>query len=208
MIGVYDYTVILTYLSAVAAVVGMGLSVNGHTDIAVLLLAFCGILDMFDGTVARTKKNRSEFEKKFGIQIDSFCDLVSFGVYPSVICFCLKEGFTPEKAVLILLPLAGLIRLAYFNVMEEERQERSAEKRKYYTGLPITSSAVVFPFLYLFRDLLSNDSYYVLWIILTTILSVLFVLKIRIRKPGKKMIIAITVLAVGFLIRFLLHFGA
>jgi hypothetical protein len=44
---------------------------------------------MFDGKVARTKKDRTEQEKSFGIQIDSLSDLVSFGVLPAVIGFAM-----------------------------------------------------------------------------------------------------------------------
>ena len=55
-IGFYDYTVILTYMSLVSAVVGMYLSDQGMLTGAVLCLLFSGICDAFDGIVARTKK--------------------------------------------------------------------------------------------------------------------------------------------------------
>lgn len=41
------------------------------SDLAVLCLALSGLCDMFDGKIARTKKDRTEIEKRFGIQIDS-----------------------------------------------------------------------------------------------------------------------------------------
>lgn len=71
MLGVYDYTVILTYISLWISIGGMMLSLNGHLDLAVLCLALSGLCDMFDGKIARTKKDRTEIEKRFGIQIDS-----------------------------------------------------------------------------------------------------------------------------------------
>ena len=80
MLGVYDYTVILTYISLWISIGGMMLSLNGHLDLAVLCLALSGLCDMFDGKIARTKKDRTEIEKRFGIQIDSLCDIVCFGV--------------------------------------------------------------------------------------------------------------------------------
>ena len=43
------------------------LSLNGHLDLAVLCLALSGLCDMFDGKIARTKKDRTEIEKRFGI---------------------------------------------------------------------------------------------------------------------------------------------
>ena len=71
MLGVYDYTVILTYISLLVSVGGMFFSVTGHLRLAVLCLAVSGLCDMFDGKIARTKKDRTEDEKRFGIQIDS-----------------------------------------------------------------------------------------------------------------------------------------
>ena len=55
-------------------------AVNGHLHLGVMCLAISGLCDMFDGKIARTKKNRTEVEKRFGIQIDSLSDIVCFGV--------------------------------------------------------------------------------------------------------------------------------
>ena len=46
-------------------------------------------------------------------------------------------------AIEILYVLAAVIRLAYFNVTEETRQQQTTEKRKYYQGLPVTTSAFI-----------------------------------------------------------------
>ena len=82
-IGFYDYTVILTYLSLVCAVTGMTLSSQGSFGWAIFCLFLSGVCDGFDGTVARSKKNRTADEKAFGIQLDSLCDVISFGVFPA-----------------------------------------------------------------------------------------------------------------------------
>ena len=75
MIGFYDYTVIMTYISVVSSMIGIFCAVTDHISAAVCCLAFSGLCDMFDGKIARTKKNRTEEEKCFGIQIDSCWDL-------------------------------------------------------------------------------------------------------------------------------------
>ena len=64
MIGFYSYTVILTYLSLVFAMVGIHLSVIGAYQWSFICLMMCGVCDTFDGMVARSKKNRTEEEKK------------------------------------------------------------------------------------------------------------------------------------------------
>ena len=82
---------------------------------------------MFDGKIARTKKNRTEEEKCFGIQIDSLADIVCFGILPIVLGFKLGMYHIYGIAILLFYGLAGLIRLAYFNVMEEKRQNETSE---------------------------------------------------------------------------------
>ena len=69
MIGVYDYTVVLTYMSLISGVMGIIISVTGvgHPEIGIFFLMLSGVLDTFDGRVARTKKDRTEFEKNFGL---------------------------------------------------------------------------------------------------------------------------------------------
>jgi CDP-diacylglycerol--serine O-phosphatidyltransferase len=68
-IGFYDYTVILTYLSLISSVLGMTRAIHGDYKLAIFCLAFSGICDAFDGRVARTKKNRTEMEKNYGIHV-------------------------------------------------------------------------------------------------------------------------------------------
>lgn len=142
MLGVYDYTVVLTYVSLMVSIGGMMFAVNGHLHLGVMCLAISGLCDMFDGKIARTKKNRTEVEKRFGIQIDSLSDIVCFGVAPAVLCYCFGMRGVIGVAILMFYVLAGLIRLAWFNVMEEQRQEETTEKRECYQGLPITSMAI------------------------------------------------------------------
>lgn len=58
MIGFYDYTVILTYLSLMSGTIGIMLCLNGmgHPYLGMFFLLFSGLCDTFDGKVARTKK--------------------------------------------------------------------------------------------------------------------------------------------------------
>ena len=63
MIGYYNYTVILTYMSLVSSVLGIFLSmgvgnIGIHPEYAIICLMVSGLCDMFDGKVARTKKNQ------------------------------------------------------------------------------------------------------------------------------------------------------
>ena len=89
MIGFYNYSVILTYISLLSSVFGMTQAIHGRFKTAIFCLALSGLCDMFDGKIARAMKKRTEDEKSFGIQIDSLCDMVCFGVFPAMICYLL-----------------------------------------------------------------------------------------------------------------------
>lgn len=147
LIGFYNPSVILTYIGLGAASVGMFLSIEGKPVPAAFCLLAAGICDAFDGKIARMIK-RTDDEKKFGIQIDSLCDMVCFGAFPAVFAWNLGVRGVPGAIILALYVLAGVIRLGYFNVTEESRQEKTNAPRHSYQGLPITTSSIVLPILY------------------------------------------------------------
>ena len=181
MIGFYDYTVLLTYMGFISGIVGITLAINGHIFPAIFCLMFSGLCDMFDGRVARTKKKRTAEERHFGIQLDSLSDLVCFGVLPSIIGYslALKDTFLPFDyryllPVVAFFPLAALIRLAYFNVLEITRNSNTPVK--VYTGLPVTSSALIFPFLYIFRKYIGKY-FPIAYAVVMLIVGILFITK-------------------------------
>jgi CDP-diacylglycerol--serine O-phosphatidyltransferase len=200
MIGVYDYTVIATYLATVFGLWGMLQAIEGHPLAAIFCLLAAGLLDTVDGRIARTKKNRTSTEKGFGIQIDSLNDVMCFGALPALIAYVLGREWLGEvpvwySATLIFFALTGLIRLAYFNVTEEERQRSSAEPRKYYLGLPITSSTLLFPLLYLLTILpQSGMTAAVLMAVGMFVVGVLYITPIHIRKPHLPGLVAMGVM--------------
>lgn len=227
MLGFYDYTVVLTYMSLLSAGAGIFITLNGsgHPYIGTFFLLFCGLCDAFDGTVARTKKNRSELECNFGIQIDSLSDLIAFGVLPmcigmslisnspllthifgtprdNAVLFCVKIVLF---AVLVLYILAAMIRLAYFNVTEEERQRKEGGVRKFYLGLPVTTAALIFPSVMLLRYILPIDIS-IVYFVVALIVGFLFLAKIKIPKPhlrGVLVMVGIGVIEFVLLLVFL-----
>lgn len=147
MLGVYNYTVILTYLGMLAGFSGILCAFEGRLLAALGCLMLAGVCDMFDGKVASTKKERTRSEKRFGIQIDSLSDLVCFGVLPAVIVYSLGGRWLRALACGAYV-LCALIRLAWFNVDEEARQDFDTGRRKVYLGLPVTSAALILPLLF------------------------------------------------------------
>lgn len=192
MIGFYNYTVILTYLGLSSGVIGIMSAIEGKTTLAIICLMLSGFFDLFDGLVARTKE-RTTAEKRFGIQIDSLSDLICFGVLPAVIGYAvgMKEWYF--YFILVLYVLCGLIRLAYFNVTEELRQDETTETRKEYEGLPITTAALIMPIVYTFNALL-KEHFYLLYAGVMLLTAISFISKFKIKKFKKKGIILVLVI--------------
>lgn len=199
MIGFYNYTVILTYIGLASAITGIYIAIDGkHIIFSVAALMLSGLCDMFDGKIARTKK-RTESEKKFGVQIDSLCDLICFGLLPCIIGYSIgmKEFF--HILVLIFFTTAAVIRLAYFNVTEEERQQKTTEVRKTYEGLPVTSVALIIPLFYSFREDMGK-LFPDLYALLMLLIGIAFITRFKLKKPKMKtMLIFIGIGAVEFL---------
>ena len=184
MVGFYNYTVILTYLGVVSAVLGLGLSMYGHTSMAVVCLMVSGFCDLFDGSIARTRE-RTVIEKKFGIQIDSLADLICFGILPVAIGFSIGLTQWYEALVLILYVLAALIRLAYYNVTEDELEFCENTKRVYYDGLPVTTIAILIPMIYTLRPVMKSG-FLLLYALCLLMTAVAFLVKVKVRKLGMK----------------------
>ena len=158
MVGFYNYTVWPTYAGLASSVVGMTLAAEGKPTLAVACLMISGFFDSIDGMVARTKKDRTDREKRFGIQIDSLCDIVCFGVFPAFLSYTLGVDGWFGRLVLAFYCGCGVIRLAYFNVLEEEHFGVAGRKR-FYHGMPITFMSAIFPLAYLLRAWLSAGAF-------------------------------------------------
>jgi CDP-diacylglycerol--serine O-phosphatidyltransferase len=102
-------------------------------DKAVVAVLIAILLDGLDGRVAR----RLNATSKFGIEFDSFSDLVSFGIAPAVMMYHWAfHAVADEFGVLVTFfyALCAASRLARFNI--------SAENLKSFSGLPTPGAAV------------------------------------------------------------------
>lgn len=191
MIGIYDYTVILTYGGLFFALLGMIQALGGHFHAA--LLCMCGALfcDTFDGIVARSKRDRTQQEQMFGIQIDSLCDVISFGVFPALMCYMMGARGMLDIGLLGYYCLCCVIRLGYFNVLAIEREP--GEKCVYH-GLPVVGFAMLMPAVMMVRLWVPASAF--LWILrgMLVLFGTLYILDVEIKKPGAKLLPALGLL--------------
>lgn len=184
MIGFYNYTVILTYVSLLISVFGMIQAFGGGFRTAILCLALSGLCDMFDGKIARTKKDRTDDEKLFGVQIDSLCDVICFGIFPAMICYLVGVRGVFGSFFVGYYCVCSVIRLAFFNVLETRRQAKEDGANKYYHGLPITSMAVILPVVFLLQTFIVPSVFIVMLHFALVIVGTLFIIDFKLKKPN------------------------
>jgi CDP-diacylglycerol--serine O-phosphatidyltransferase len=177
--GKYNPSVLVTYLGVILALLGIVFASGGDVRLGMLFLMLAGICDLFDGSFARKFKRNSE-ELAFGVQIDSLADMVNFIALPIVIL--LHSGCSNPFYVILFAAyaLAGLIRLAYFNITTEER---SKAKKPSYRGVPVTYAALVFPMVFIISRIVPTPFDNLLLPSAMGVLAFLFVLDIPVPKP-------------------------
>ncbi len=175
LIGVWNLANGVTWLGIAAAVTAMYFALSGNPRIAMLLFLVSGLCDLFDGRVARMFK-RTDVEKAFGIQLDSFADTVSFVVFPAV--FLLTLTTSPWAVVLaVLYILAGITRLCWFDITTDG-------DTKYFAGVPVTYMALVLPLAWIIVSKAAAAAAPAVTAAVLAVMGILYVLNIRVKKPG------------------------
>ena len=188
MIGFYNYSVIVSYIGVALSVSGMALASTGQFKFAILCLALAGACDTFDGKIARAMKNRTK-------------DMVCFGVTPVIISYQMGLNSVWGIAIEILFVLCGVIRLAYFNVLEELKHTNpETDQAKGYRGLPITTITIIYPIVYLFHPLVSHETFLLFLAIMHIVVAFLYVLDFKLKKPGNSVIAAMMVLVTAVMV--------
>ena len=180
ILGMWNKSVILTYVGMAFAVLGMCMaSSGGKVNYAYACLIVAGVCDLFDGAVARRMKRTKE-EKLFGIQLDSLVDVIAL----PITIFCAMGLSAWYQVVLyVFFAVCGIARLGYFNVMTADENGPV----KYYTGLPVTYSALIFPVGNLCRYCLpeqkTGDVFAILFTVLIAVVAILEIGKMPVMKP-------------------------
>src|SRR5437899_2339721 len=120
----------------------MVLASRGEFDRAGWYIFFAGILDALDGRVARLSKTGT----RFGAELDSLVDVVSFGVAPAFLIYQLEfaSAGQAEWIFCYFYVMAAAIRLARFNITQAGRSKR------YFIGLPSPAAGMTLATFYPF----------------------------------------------------------
>ena len=190
-------SVLITYLGVVFGVISMYFAFSkmafaevSYLRYSLIFLILAGVCDMFDGKVARMCK-RSEAEKEFGIQIDSLADTVNFVVLPVVIMLSLGMYSIIDIIIYTIFILCGISWLGFFNI-----NATSDTPVKYYSGLPVTTTAIIYPVLGLLRGIVDENLFQIIYISATLLTAFLFVFKFKVPKFKGLFYIIVPVIAI------------
>lgn len=168
---------------------------------AAYLILCAVIFDMLDGSVAKLTNSVSEFGK----QLDSLCDLVSFGAAPAVLIYTayLQEAQVVGSAVgrigrfmAIVFVICAALRLARYTLHQSDRHD-------YFIGLPVPAAGSVVASFVLFTHHLELNVAF--WVLGPMTLALAFLMVSTIRYPKDK--IKAFILAPRSAFRVLLFFG-
>jgi CDP-diacylglycerol--serine O-phosphatidyltransferase len=133
--GVFLLPVTITSLGLLSGFYSIVSSINGHFEVAAVMIAVAFVCDGLDGRVARASRTSSEF----GVEYDSLSDLVAFGVAPA--CLAYTWALKPLNGLSIVIAgmfvVCGALRLARFNI-----QTDTVDKNR-FVGLPIPGAAAM-----------------------------------------------------------------
>ena len=133
--GIYVLPNAITLAALFSGFYGLVMAMNGRFELACIAIFSAAVLDSLDGRVARMTNAQSAF----GEQMDSLCDMVSFGAAPALIVYIWalkdlgKAGWIPA-----FVYIAGAaLRLARFNV------NIAVVDKRFFQGLPSPAAAAI-----------------------------------------------------------------
>ncbi|MFC7372716.1 CDP-diacylglycerol--serine O-phosphatidyltransferase [Fictibacillus iocasae] len=134
---------VLTLINLSLGALALMFIVQDHLKTGFILIFLAGLFDRFDGMVAR----KMNIESEFGKQLDSLCDLISFGIAPALLMHeaVLQQFGVPGVIFSIIFMVCGAIRLARFNITEFTGA---------FVGMPITAAGCLLGISYLTVDLM------------------------------------------------------
>lgn len=129
---------ILTLLALCSGLTAIRFAYESRWEHAVLAILAAAILDTLDGRIARLLKGTS----KFGAELDSLSDILSFGVAPPMMLYfwSLQDIGRPGWILVLLFTVGCALRLARFNTAIADPAQ-PAWASTFFTGVPAPAAA-------------------------------------------------------------------
>lgn len=169
LLNLRDYANAITAVGYAFAITGLFLALNGHIELGTAAMLWTWFLDHWDGYVARkTKDRRRPGVADFGKSFDGFVDFIHGIVFPSTVIVLIGQGSLLSFITVLVLVLAGAIRLSYF-----ENVGLTSDAK--FAGIPVSYDTPLIAILLLSRPIVPVTAYPAVVAIAFIILAVLHV---------------------------------
>jgi CDP-diacylglycerol--serine O-phosphatidyltransferase len=150
--GIYLFPSLLTLANLAAGVMSILFACQYHLTSAAWCIIAGIIMDMLDGRVARWAGATSQF----GLELDSLCDMATFGVAPAILIFnvALEPLGRPGYMIAVFFTMMAALRLARFNL-----RAQTGEPATHFTGLPVPAAAGILASFVLSYELFEDGNF-------------------------------------------------
>lgn len=174
-IGIYSLSVLFSYIAVILSFGSCYFALNGNLKITLILYLLVGLIDVLDGKFAGLFK-RNDFEKKYGVQIDTVLDVFNYSAVPIVILYFLGFKEIIDIILYVVYIFCVTTRLAYFNTLVDD-------DNKVFYGVPSTMIVFGLPVMLIVYTLTNS-----IWLfrLLLLFMSLSFIVNIKIKKSRSK----------------------
>ena len=172
---VTDIPNIITLLGLSSGILGIYFALLENFPAAIIAMLWAVLFDWYDGPVARRIPGRSNVQKSIGAKLDSLVDIISLAICPAIILLSYGEfsaWFFPGALIIVV---AGVVRLAYFDVFGVDDDGTIA-------GLSLDITALVVALVFLLERVLGHNSFAALLYTTIVVTSFLHVAPFRMHK--------------------------
>lgn len=182
----------ISLMNMLCGFISILLAINHNFELSAILMIIAIMFDSVDGWVAR-KINRND-KLKFGQNIDSLSDAISFGAAPAVFLYTISSTIHHNLSILpaiisLLIVACGVLRLTRYNAIADYIQTHD------FIGFPIPGIAIILATFYL-----SGLFNIYIALILMTIVSLLMISNVTYQKFDNLIIIGISVVLIVLII--------
>jgi CDP-diacylglycerol--serine O-phosphatidyltransferase len=186
----FDWANLITLIGLASGLLVIYFALQGQFQAAILALLWAVLFDWFDGPVARRMTGRTENQKLFGANMDSLVDVISSAVAPGVLLLAYGEFSPWFYPGFLAIAVAGVLRLAYFDVYGVDSDGTIA-------GLSIDFTPLVVAGVFLAETTLSHDAFAGIFYGVILVMAGLHVAPFRMHKMAGIWVSVVTVYVVA-----------
>lgn len=170
-----DWANLVTLMGLASGMLSLYFAFDGKFQAAILALLWAVLFDWFDGPIARRMRGRTEGQKLFGMKMDSLVDVISSATVPGILLVAYADFSLWFYPGALAIMMAGVLRLAYFDVYGVDKDGTIAGISMDFTPLAVAG-------VFLLEGPLSHDAFAGLFYGVVLLMAFLHVAPFRMHK--------------------------